>query len=75
MCYPTCAVRAPGSVLDVFTDDGVYLGRLDAPPISAVPGTPMPLVRDGHLYAVARDDLGVEHVVRYRIMRPTRSGG
>ena len=67
--------RAPGSVLDVFTDDGSYVGRLDTPPILAVPGTPIPLVRDGHLYAVARDDLGVEHVVRYRITRPAGPGG
>ena len=66
--------RLPGTVLDVFTEDGSYVGRLDAPPILAVPGTPMPLVRDGRLYAVARDGLGVEHVVRYRLTRPAGAG-
>lgn len=70
---PDLRGHAPGSVLDVFTDDGAYVGRLDAPPILAVPGTPVPLVRNGHLYAVARDDLGVEYVVRYRIVRPAGS--
>ena len=72
---PDLRGHAPGSVLDVFTDEGAYVGRLDAPPILAVPGTPVPLVRGGRLYAVVRDDLGVEHVVRYRIMRSTGSGG
>jgi hypothetical protein len=67
---PDLRGRAPGSVLDVFTGDGRYVGRLDLPPILAVPGTAMPLVRGGHLYAVTRGDLGVEHVVRYRISRP-----
>lgn len=47
--------------MDVFTDAGVYLGEMEAPGISVGRGSPPPVVRDGHLYAVVRDEVDVEY--------------
>jgi hypothetical protein len=56
--------------LDVFDPDGVYRGlaRADA---RLEPFQPTPVFTATHAYAVAVDDLGVQHVVRLRI-EPTR---
>lgn len=49
---------------DVFEPDGTYFGRVRAPSDFS----PRPTVFDGdHVWAVTRDSLGVERVVRYRI--------
>lgn len=67
---PETLGHAAGSVVDVFTDAGVYLGGMEAPGIAVGRGAPPPVVRGGHLYAVVRDELDVEYLVRFRIKRP-----
>ncbi len=54
---------------DVFDPEGRYLGAVAT---TMTPGmlTPQPVVRDGHLYYVGRDELDVPYVVRLRIERP-----
>ena len=51
---------------DVFEPDGTYLGTV-APP-EGFSRTPRPVFDGDHVWAVARDELGVERVVRYRIV-------
>ncbi len=54
-----------GDEWDVFDPDGRYLGRVAKPEgFSAATG---PIVRGDRMYAVARDELEVPYVVRYRI--------
>ena len=51
---------------DVFEADGTYLGAVSPPDGFTDSGDP---VFDGdHVWAVAVDELGVERVVRYRIV-------
>lgn len=61
-----------GTFVDVFQDDGRYLGRLDLPtPVSFFP-FPQPLVAHAtaeHLYVVVLDDDDVPYVSRLRIMK------
>lgn len=52
---------------DVFEDDGRFLGRVHAPEGFAV--FPQPTFRGDHVWAIERDDFGVQTVVRYRIAR------
>ena len=50
---------------DVFEEDGTYLGTVQVPEgFSAIP---IPVFDGNHVWAVSRDELGVERVVRYRI--------
>lgn len=51
------------TALDVFDPEGRYLGRriVSAPIQGATPG---PVIRGEHLYAVTRDELGVQYVLR-----------
>lgn len=51
------------TALDLFDPEGRYLGRrvVSAPIQGASPG---PVMRGGHLYAVTRDELGVQYVLR-----------
>lgn len=52
------------NALDVFGDDGAYLGRL------AIPDRLRPTrITAQHVYGVWRDDLDVSHARRYRIVR------
>ena len=51
---------------DVFESDGTYLGAVEAP--DEFSGYPQPVFDGDHVWAVARDELGVERVVRYRIV-------
>lgn len=55
-------------LLDVFDPAGRYQGRVRADAPLAL--TPAPVVRGDAVYAVVRDELGVESVVRERIVRP-----
>lgn len=52
---------------DVFDPEGVYLGRLRLP--VPVETTPRPVFREGRMYAVTEDALGVQYVVRLGIVR------
>jgi len=58
-------VRAVGaSTYDVFDTEGRHLG------VIATPNEFEPLRSDGeHVYGIGRDDLGVQHVVRLRVVR------
>lgn len=64
-----------GTFVDVFEDDGRYLGRLDLPtPVSFFP-LPQPLVAYAtaeHLYVVVLDDDDVLYVSRLRLIRGGR---
>lgn len=52
-------------VFDVFEGDGRYLGRVPTPEGFSV--FPRPIFRGDTIWAVERDDLGVQYLVRYRI--------
>jgi len=56
---------------DVFEADGTYLGALAAP--DDLLATPEPIFDGDHAWAVTRDELGVQRVVRYRIVTPSGS--
>jgi hypothetical protein len=59
-----------GHVHDVFDPDGRFLGTVRLPfPLSRMPE---PIVRRGVLYGVTQSDLGVQYVVRARIVKPGR---
>ena len=58
---------------DVFEPDGTYLGVV-APP-DEFSRYPDPVFDGDHVWAVARGELGVERVVRYRIEVDDRGGG
>jgi hypothetical protein len=63
------AVRGDPAPLDVFADDGEYLGTL--PPESPFPEAFFP---DGRVIAMEKDDLDLDHVVIYRVVRESRTG-
>ncbi len=54
------------TVFDVFELDGRYLGRVSAP--TEFSPSPAPVFSTDHVWAVERDQLGVQYVVRYRIV-------
>lgn len=57
-----------GLVHDIFDPDGRFLGTVRLPfPLSR---SPEPLVRAGVLHGVTQSDLGVQYVVRSRIVKP-----
>jgi hypothetical protein len=74
---PDYDAKTPGSkrtrwvepiAFDVFAPDGTYLGRVHCPHGF----NPWLSVFDGdHVWAVTRDDLGVQRVVRYRVAADT----
>lgn len=51
---------------DVFEKDGRYLGRVEAP--VAFSTSPRPIFRGNNVWGTERDALGVQYVVRYRIV-------
>lgn len=60
-------------VFDVFEPDGRYLGRVEAP--EGMDLSPGPVIRGDRVWAVARDALGVDYVVRYRLELPSAAQG
>ena len=58
---------------DVFESDGTYLGVVVPP--DDFSASPDPVFDGDHVWAVARDELGVERVIRYRIEVGDRGGG
>lgn len=69
---PDLAGHVPGSVVDVFTRDGIYLGRLDLPhPLALqMPPGPAIYVNDKHLLVALADSVGAPYVSRLRIVKP-----
>lgn len=63
---PHVAGEEPGRFADIFDPEGRYLGRLALP--FSLPQFPVRF-RDGYLYTVTTDDVGVPYVVRLRILR------
>lgn len=57
-------------VFDVFDADGRFLGPLVPP--EGFQASPEPVARGDTVWAVVEGDLGVERVVRFRIVRPAR---
>jgi hypothetical protein len=57
-----------GRLHDVFDAEGRFLGTLRLP--FALARAPFPIVRDGMLYGVTEDELGVPYVVRASIAKP-----
>lgn len=60
-------------VYDVFEPDGRYLGPVRTP--EGYQTNPQPVIRGDHVWAVAEDELGVDYVVRYRIVRGEEADG
>lgn len=58
-----------GRIFDLFDPEGRYLGTLRLP-FSLTWSRPEPIVREGILYGVTRDEVGVQYVVRARIAKP-----
>ena len=58
-----------GRLFDLFDPEGRYLGTLRLP-FSLAWSRPEPIVRDGILYGVTSDEVGVQYVVRARIAKP-----
>ncbi|MEM7417854.1 MAG: 6-bladed beta-propeller [Gemmatimonadota bacterium] len=69
--FPHEAGAPEGTVVDVFEDDGVYLGRMEFGETVLTLGPPPYATRD-HIYAVVNDDFDVPYVVRWRIVRPVQ---
>lgn len=55
---------------DVFTPNGEYLGQVRTP--ESFTTSPEPIIRGDTIWAVARDELDVPKVVRYRVVRIPR---
>ncbi|MDT8342241.1 MAG: hypothetical protein RQ751_12075, partial [Longimicrobiales bacterium] len=53
-------------LFDVFERDGTFLGTVRAP--LEMSRSPAPVFRGDRVWAVARDDLGVQRIVRYRVV-------
>lgn len=56
------------AAFDVFSPDGRFLGHVKTPP--AFRTRPEPIIRGDTVWAVARDELDVATIVRYRIVHP-----
>jgi hypothetical protein len=65
------ASEPQGTVVDVFTDDGTYLGRMHLPvPIPLTPNRPpVVLATSDALYVVIKDELDVQYVSRLAILK------
>jgi hypothetical protein len=58
-----------GTFVDVFRNDGRYLGQMDLPARVNFPYPP-PFATDTHLYYITTDEFDVEYVVRLRLHKP-----
>ena len=64
----SATVWREGVSFDVFEADGSYLGRVDAPDNFGLPPvSPVPVFGEEAVWAVTRDELDVQRVVRYQI--------
>jgi len=61
-----------GHVFDVFDAEGRYLGPVHLPfPLST---SPLPVLRDGVLHGIVRDEMEVTYVVRARVVKGAGGG-
>ena len=60
-------------VLDVFDEEGRYLGRFDLP--FKLDSYPRPIFRHGMIYGITLDEFDVPFVVRARLGHVRRQGG
>jgi hypothetical protein len=67
---PVTTPEETGRRFDVFDPDGRFLVTVRADVSMA--SFPEPIIRQGFVYAVTEDELGVQFVVRVRIERPAR---
>lgn len=58
------------SSFDVFTPDGRYLGHVRVP--ETFSSSPEPVIRRGTVWAIARDEMDVATIVRYRLVHGFR---
>lgn len=59
-----------GTVVDVFRDSGLFLGRMHLPwPLPLSSRHPIAHATAEHLYVVSYDELDVPHVSRLRIVK------
>ena len=58
-----------GTAVDVFTDEGVYVGRSRFPQPIRTPGE-VPVATSSHLYVIVEDEFDVPYVSRLRITKP-----
>lgn len=64
---PTPADTSGGTRYDVFNPKGRYLGRVGLP--VDISTRPTPIIKNGNLYGVTRDELGIEYVMRFGVER------
>lgn len=71
--FADVADEPPGTVMDVFRENGTYLGRMTLPvPVPLNPNrSPVVHITQDHLYLVVTDTLDVPNVVRLRMIRPS----
>lgn len=68
----TTSQEEQGHVFDVFDAEGRYLGAVHMPfPLSA---SPFPILRNGALYGIVRDEMDVTYVVRARVLKEPVEG-
>ena len=65
------AGELPGTIMDVFRDDGLFLGRIRLPtPVPLLPSeSVVAYATSEHLYLVVKDALDVPYVARMRIVK------
>lgn len=69
--FPELAGEPGGTIVDVFKDTGVYLGRMELPEAVAVAnyGPPTVHVTEDYVYAAVKDEVDVPYVARFRIAK------
>jgi hypothetical protein len=72
LVFPHVSGELPGRVVDVFRDDGVYLGRMSLPAgVTWAADTDLLVHATAeHLLVLTSDELDVPHVVRFRLIKP-----
>ena len=65
--------RRGGHVFDVFDPDGRYLGPVHLP--FSLSASPAPILRNGVLWGISRDELDVVSIVRARVLKSPEVSG
>jgi hypothetical protein len=69
----TTSREESGHVFDVFDGGGRYLGPVHFP--FSLSASPAPILRDGVLWGISRDELDVISIVRARVLKSPGDGG